>query len=123
MVYYLQNSVDLNYLRRNPHGNAHYSRNPQPTIPHRSRRGRGLHPGLRRETAALEEALKGTTLSLADGAVLAAMNLADRCCKERQVTDNLRAQLKEALDENARLSKEMGDRRKKAKPSSKGETE
>ena len=72
---------------------------------------------------ALEEALKGTTLSLADGAVLAAMNLADRCCKERQVTDNLRAQLKEALDENARLSKEMGDRRKKAKPSSKGETE
>ncbi len=72
---------------------------------------------------ALEEALKGTTLSLADGAVLAAMNLADRCCKERQVTDNLRAQLKEALDENARLSKEMGDRRKKAKPSGKGETE
>ena len=72
---------------------------------------------------ALEEALKGTTLSLADGAVLAAMNLADRCCKERQVTDNLRAQLKEALDENARLSKEMGDRRNKAKPSSKGETE
>lgn len=72
---------------------------------------------------ALEEALKGTTLSLADGAVLAAMNLADRCCKERQVTDNLRAQLKEALDENARLSKEMGDRRKKAKPNSKGETE
>ena len=72
---------------------------------------------------ALEDALKGTTLSLADGAVLAAMNLADRCCKERQVTDNLRAQLKEALDENARLSKEMGDRRKKAKPSSKGETE
>ena len=69
---------------------------------------------------ALEEALKGTTLSLADGAV---MNLADRCCKERQVTDNLRAQLKEALDENARLSKEMGDRRKKAKPSGKGETE
>lgn len=72
---------------------------------------------------ALEEALGGTTLSLADGAVLAAMNLADRCCKERQVTDNLRAQLKEALDENARLSKEMGDKRRKGKPSGKGEAE
>ncbi|MCI8414433.1 MAG: cell division protein ZapA [Ruminiclostridium sp.] len=57
---------------------------------------------------ALEEALKGTTLSLSDGAVLAAMNLADRCCKERQVTDNLRSQLKQALDDNARLSREMG---------------
>lgn len=57
---------------------------------------------------ALDQALKGTTLSLSDGAVLAALNLADRCCKERQVTDNLRAQLKEALDDNARLSRELG---------------
>lgn len=64
---------------------------------------------------ALEDALKGTTLSLADGAVLAALNLADRCSKERQVTDNLRAQLKEALDENARLARELGERRRKAK--------
>ena len=71
---------------------------------------------------ALEEALAGTPLSLADGAVLAAMNLADRCCKERQVTDNLRAQLKEALDENARLSKELGEKRRKSK-SSKGDDE
>ena len=61
---------------------------------------------------ALDEALKGTTLSLADGAILAAMNLADRCAKERQVTDNLRAQLKEALDDNARLSRELGDKRR-----------
>ncbi len=72
---------------------------------------------------ALDEALGGTTLSLADGAVLAAMNLADRCCKERQVTDNLRAQLKEALDENARLSKEMGDKRKRKPAAPKGEGE
>lgn len=66
---------------------------------------------------ALDEALKGTTLSLSDGAVLAAMNLADRCCKERQVTDNLRAQLKEALDDNARLARELGrkDGRKREK--------
>lgn len=72
---------------------------------------------------ALEEALSGTTLSLADGAVLAAMNLADRCCKERQVTDNLRAQLKEALDENARLTREDKRTTKKAKPAAKGDGE
>lgn len=71
---------------------------------------------------ALDEALGGTTLSLADGAVLAALNLADRCSKERQVTDNLRAQLKEALDDNARLSKELGEKKKRSK-SSKGDDE
>lgn len=51
----------------------------------------------------LGRAMDGTTLSLDDGAVLACMNLADQYYKERQVSDNLRAQLKQALDENARL--------------------
>ena len=51
----------------------------------------------------LDRAMEGTTLSLDDGAVLAALNLADQYYKERQVSDNLRAQLKEALDENAKL--------------------
>ena len=50
--------------------------------------------------------MDGTTLSIDDGAVLAALNLADQYCKERQVSDNLRTQLKEALDENARLRRQ-----------------
>ena len=41
--------------------------------------------------------MAGNTLSITDGAVLAAMNVADKYCKERQVSDNLRAQLKQAL--------------------------
>ncbi len=54
----------------------------------------------------LGRALDGTTLSLDDGAVLAALNLADQYFKERQVSDHLRAQLKEALDENAALHRQ-----------------
>lgn len=53
----------------------------------------------------LDQAMGGTTLSITDGAVLACLNLADKLGKERQVSDNLRAQLKEALDENARLKR------------------
>ena len=47
----------------------------------------------------------GGRLTLSDGAILAALNIADKYCKERQVSDSLRAQLKEALDENNSLSK------------------
>jgi|GEM_PF-806327 len=54
----------------------------------------------------LDRAMEGTTLSLDDGAVLACLNLADQYYKERQVSDNLRAQLKEALDENARIRRQ-----------------
>lgn len=57
----------------------------------------------------MDNAMKGNTLSLTDGAVLAAMNVADKYCKERAVSDNLRAQLKQALDENARLARESGE--------------
>ena len=53
----------------------------------------------------LARVMDGTTLSLDSGAVVAAMNLADQYFRERQVSDHLRAQLKEALDENARLQR------------------
>lgn len=62
----------------------------------------------------LDRAMDGTTLSLDDGAVLTAMNLADQIFKERQVSDNLRGQLKEALDENTRLRRQLSQ--KKASP-------
>lgn len=60
-------------------------------------------------------AMDGNTLSSADGTVLAAMNLADRYCKEREVADNLRAQLKAALDENARLARELAEAKREGK--------
>lgn len=53
----------------------------------------------------LDQAMNGTTLSITDGAVLTCLNLADKLTKERQVSDNLRVQLKEVLDENARLKR------------------
>ena len=53
----------------------------------------------------LDQAMAGTALSITDGAVLTALNVADKYSKERQVSDNLRAQLKLALDENARLAR------------------
>lgn len=68
----------------------------------------------------LDEAMEGTTLSLVDGAVLAALSLADQYQKERQVSDNLRAQLKQALDENGRLAHELAERRREAKRAAKG---
>ena len=64
-------------------------------------------------TKELDDAMDNSTLSMADGAVLASLNLADKYSKERQVADNLRNQLKQALDENARLAKELADAKKK----------
>ena len=61
----------------------------------------------------LDQAMAGTALSITDGAVLTALNVADKYSKERQVSDNLRAQLKQALDENARLARELADWKKK----------
>ena len=63
----------------------------------------------------LDRAMDGTTLSMDDGAVLAALNLADQYFKERQVSDNLRAQLKEALDENARIRRQSSQKKAAAK--------
>lgn len=63
-------------------------------------------------TKELDDAMDNTTLSLSDGAVLAALNIADKYSKERQVVENLRAQLEQALDENARLTKELEKKKK-----------
>lgn len=48
------------------------------------------------------------------------MNVADKYCKERLVSDNLRAQLKQALDENARLAKEMSEMKREARKAHQG---
>ena len=70
----------------------------------------------------MDSAMDGNTLSITDGAVLAAMNVADKYCKERLVSDNLRAQLKQALDENARLAKEISDMKREARKAAKEKT-
>ena len=62
----------------------------------------------------MDNAMDGNTLSITDGAVLAAMNVADKYCKERLVSDNLRA-----LDENARLAKEMSEMKREARKATK----
>ena len=67
----------------------------------------------------MDNAMDGNTLSITDWAVLAAMNVADKYCKERLVSDNLRAQLKQALDENARLAKEMSEMKREARKATK----
>ena len=65
----------------------------------------------------LSEVMDGGRLTLADGGILAALNIADKYCKERQVCDSLRGQLKAALDENAALAKELnGQKPKERKP-------
>ena len=48
------------------------------------------------------------------------MNVADKYCKERAVSDNLRAQLKQALDENARLAWELSEAKREGRKASRG---
>ena len=48
-------------------------------------------------------------LSLADAAVLAAMNVADEYFKEQQAGENLRRQVKENLEEANRLKLELSE--------------
>ena len=69
----------------------------------------------------MDQAMAGNTLSITDGAVLAAMNVADKYCKERQVSDNLRAPLKQALDENARQARELAAAKREARKAARGE--
>ena len=56
----------------------------------------------------MDEAMSGTTISLTDGAVLAAMNVADKYCKER------------AVDENARLARELSETKREGRKASRG---
>ena len=48
-------------------------------------------------------------LSLADAAVLAAMNIADQFYREQDASENLRRQIKDGLDENAKLKMELSE--------------
>ena len=65
---------------------------------------------VRRCAAHVDEQLRpilAGRLSQADGAVLAAMNIADQYIKEQQTAEALRKQIKDSLDEIARLKDEL----------------
>jgi len=57
----------------------------------------------------LRETMSGGTLALADGAILTAMNLMDEKLKEQEASENLRRQIKELLEESAKLKSELSE--------------
>ena len=57
----------------------------------------------------MREGLSQGRLSQADGAVLAAMNIADQYFKEREASENLRRQIKEYLEEATKLKMELSE--------------
>ena len=67
---------------------------------------------VRRCASLVDTQLRGLTngrLSLADAAVLCAMNVADQYYQQVDALENLRAQLKEALEEAAKLKLEASE--------------
>ena len=61
----------------------------------------------------VNDKLKATTgqggISQMDSAVLTAINIADDRFKEQEASENLRRQIKELLEENARLKQELSE--------------
>ena len=57
----------------------------------------------------VQEIMKNSPLGRSDAAVLAAMNLADQFLKEQEISENLRRQIKEGLDENAKLKSDLSE--------------
>lgn len=57
----------------------------------------------------LVEVSAGGKLSQADAAVLAAMNIADQLMKEQEISENLRRQVKENLEEANALKLELSE--------------
>lgn len=72
------------------------------------------NPDYVREIAAhvnreLSEVTSGAHLSMADAAILTAVNISDKYYRERAAADNLRRQLKDYLDEGSRVKKELAE--------------
>ena len=57
----------------------------------------------------VREVMDQGRLSLADSAVLAAMNIADQYYREQVASENLRRQIKDGLEEAARLKNELSE--------------
>ncbi|NLF34651.1 MAG: cell division protein ZapA [Clostridiales bacterium] len=59
--------------------------------------------------AQIRQVLEATKVSTVDSAVLAALNIADAYFKEVEATENLRRQLKEYLEDSARIKLELSE--------------
>lgn len=59
--------------------------------------------------AELRQILEQTNASLADSSVLACLNIADQYFKEVAASENLRRQVKEALEESAKVKLELSE--------------
>ena len=59
--------------------------------------------------AKIQEVLDESKVSLVDGAVLTAMNIADERFREQDASENLRRQIKELLEESAQLKTELSE--------------
>ena len=57
----------------------------------------------------MQEVLDGAKVSMVDGAVLAAVNIADEYFKEVETAENLRRQLKEYLEEATKMKLELSE--------------
>ena len=57
----------------------------------------------------VREVLDQGRLSIADSAVLAAMNIADQYFREVAANENLRRQIKDGLEESAKLKSELSE--------------
>ena len=57
----------------------------------------------------VKEILDGARVSLVDGAVLAAVSIADEYFKEVETAENLRRQLKEYLEEATKMKLELSE--------------
>ena len=57
----------------------------------------------------MKQVLEGARVSLVDGAVLTAVNIADEYFKEVEASENLRRQLKEYLEEATKLKMELSE--------------
>lgn len=57
----------------------------------------------------LKEAEQAGGISQMDRAILTAINIADERFKEQEASENLRRQIKELLEENARLKQELSE--------------
>ena len=57
----------------------------------------------------LKETARGGSISQMDSAMLTAINIADEKFKEQEASENLRRQIKELLEENAKLKSELSE--------------
>ncbi len=57
----------------------------------------------------LRQILKESKTSMVDGAILSALNIADQYFKEVEASENLRRQLKEYLEESAKMKLELSE--------------